>query len=176
MAGMFPTMVTDSNDPNRNHRSSAWTAGQGCPRNLRVAFYLICTAGVLMLLTAFTLLANGYPGDDVIHDVSKLLGDVADEEFRQRYMTNMRVTAWGSIILTLWLVSAAAYFPKGSSTARRWAGVGVALTCFLHLASFVVQLTAWVSMVVVVLLVVAMLLAFRPDSNAYVDEMSPRFQ
>lgn len=175
MAGMFPTMVTDPNDPNRHHRRTT-TAGQGCPRNLRVAFYLICAAGVLMLLTAFTLLADGYPGDAVIHDVSKLLGDVADEAFRNRYMTNMRVTAWGSIILTAWLVSAAAYLPKGSRAARRWAGAGVALTCFLHLAAFVVQLTGWVSMVVVVLLVVAMLLAFRPDSNTYVDEMSPRFQ
>ena len=174
MAGMFPTMVSDPNDPNRNHRFTA-SGEEGCPRNLRVAFYLICAAGVLMLLTAFTLLANGYPGDAVIHEVSKLLGDVADEPFRQRYMTNMRVTAWGSIILTVWLVSAAAYFPKGSRKARRWAGAGVALACFLHLASFVVQVTAWVSMVVVVLLVVAMLLAFRPDSNAFVDEKSPRF-
>lgn len=160
MAGMFPTMVSDPNDPNRRFRVEA---GDQWPSNVRVSFYMICTAAVLMLVTAMMLLALGFPGDP------------ANESLRASYMMNMRVTAYGNIVLAVLLVSAASYFRQGSRTARRLAAACVALTLFLNVAAYILRLTSWASMVVVILLALAMLFAFRPDANAFVEKHSPRF-
>lgn len=163
MAGMFPTMVRDPNDPNRDY-SAKRAPGDPWPNTMRAAYYLICAAGVLMLVIALLLLSAEVPQD------------TPDEAWRQTLATNKAVTAWGNIILAVVLVGAASYFPKGSRVARRLAAGCVALACFLNVAAFIVRLTAWASMIVVILLAVSMLLAFRPDSNAFVEEKSPRFQ
>lgn len=160
MAGMFPTIVSDPNDPNRRYRGAV---GDTWPRNLQIAFYLICGAAVLMLVTAMMLLSQGFPGDP------------ANESLCASYMTNLRAVSIGNIVLALLLVSAASYFRHGNRIARRCAAGFVALSCFLNVAAFMVQLTSWASMVIVILLAFSMLFAFRPDANAFVDKMSPRF-
>lgn len=160
MARMYPTMVSDPNDPNRRYRGAA---GDEWPRNLQLGFYLVCAAAVLMLVTAMFLLFMGYPGNP------------DNESLRKSYMLNMRITAYGNILLALLLAACASYFRLGSRTARRLAAGAVALTCFLNVAAFVLQLTSWVSIVIVALLAFAMLFAFRPDSNAFVEKKSPRF-
>lgn len=160
MAGMFPTMVSDQNDPNRRHTGPV---GDTWPRNLQIAFYLICAAAVLMLVTAMFLISNGWPGDP------------NNVELRDTYMLNMRITAYGNIILAVALVSAASYFRFGSRKARRWAAVFIAVTAFLNVVAFILQLTAWASMITVILLAFAAFFAFRPDANAFVEQQSPRF-
>lgn len=160
MAGMFPTIVSHPDDANRRYSGQA---GDEWPRNLQIAFYLICAAAVIMLLTSMLLIAQGAPAG-------------VDEAVRERLTTNLRIVAFGNIILGVLLVSAASFFRHGSRKARRWAAIGTALALFLNLAAFWVQVvTALAAMAIAVLLAFAMLFAFRPDANAFVDKMSPRF-
>lgn len=160
MAGMFPTMFSHPDDANRR---STGQAGDEWPRPLQIGFYLICAAAVLMLLTSMLLLSQGFPTG-------------ADESLRGYFMTNLRITAFGNIILGVLLVSAAAFFRQGSRSARRWAGGFIGLALFLNLAAFLTKvLTPWAAMVIVILLAFGLFFAFRPDSNAFVDKMSPRF-
>ena len=161
MAGMFPTMLSHPDDANR--RSSAGQAGDEWPRPLQIGFYLICAASVLMLLSAMTLLSQGLP-------------DGIDESLRGYFMTNMRVAAFGNIILAVLLVSAASFFRQGSRSARRWASVFIGLALFLNLAAFLTKvLSLWAAMSIVIVLAFGLFFTFRPDSNAFVDKMSPRF-
>lgn len=159
MAGMFPTMISHPDDANR--RSSV-EAGDEWPRTLQIGFYLVCAAAVVMLLLAMLLLSRGFPAG-------------LDESVRQPFMANLRVTAFGNIILAVAVVSAASYFRQGSRKARRWAAGATALALFINLAAFFTHvLSVWAAMAVVIPLAFAMLFAFRPDSNAFVDKMSPR--
>lgn len=155
MAGMFPTMVSDPNDPNRRHREQKETAGAEWPKPLRTSFWLFIAACVLMLLTGMMLLSGGFP-------------DGADEAFREPFMRNMRFTAWGNILLALALGSAAAYFQRGSAPARRFAAGFSALAIFLNIAAFALRVSGWASFFIVVLLAVAVWLMFRPAANEWV--------
>ena len=88
----------------------------------------------------------------------------------------MRVAAFGNIILAVLLVSAASFFRQGSRSARRWAGVLIGLALFLNLAAFLTKvLSVWAAMSIVIVLAFGLFFTFRPDSNAFVDKMSPRF-
>lgn len=160
MSSMFPTMVSDPNDPNRRYRG---TVGDTWPFNLKLAFVLICAAAVLMLVTSMFLISQGFPAERI------------DESYRSSYMTNMRTASIGNIVLALVLVSAASYFRQGSRLARRVAAGAVALACFLNVVAFILKVTSWASMVIVALLAFAMLFAFRQDANAFMDKKSPRF-
>lgn len=153
MAGMFPTMVSDPNDPNRRYNAPG---GHQWPGALRTAFRLLVVAAVLMLLAGMMLLAEGFP-------------DGADEAFREAFMRNMRVAAWSNIVLSLALGGAAAYLERGSKVARRWAAVFAAAAIFVNVAAFALKVTSWVSFVIVLLLAVALWTMFRPAVNAYVD-------
>lgn len=160
MAGMFPSMISHPDDANRR---STGQAGDDWPRPLQIGFYLLCAAAVLMLLTSMLLLSQGFPAG-------------ADESLRGYFMTNMRITAFGNIILGVLLVSAAAFFRQGSRSARRWASAFIGLSLFLNLAAFLTKiLSPWATMLIVILLAFGLFSTFRPDSNAYVDKMSPRF-
>lgn len=160
MAGMFPSMISHPDDANRR---STGQAGDDWPRALQIGFYLLCAAAVLMLLTSMLLLSQGFPAG-------------TDESLRGYFMTNMRITAFGNIILGVLLVSAAAFFRQGSRSARRWAGAFIGLSLFLNLAAFLTKiLSPWAAMLIVILLAFGLFFTFRPDSNAYVDKMSPRF-
>ncbi len=165
MANMFPTMVSDPGDRNRRFTG---TVGETWPRTLRLGYYLCLIAAVLMLVIGFLSLANGVP--ERLPDAWMIEG--ADAELVDRFVFNLRIFAWGNIIFAIALTSAAAYFRKGSKTARRWAGVCIGATIFLNLAGFFVGVAGWASFVVVILLVFALFFMFRPDANAFVDEKS----
>ncbi|SDS55608.1 hypothetical protein [Corynebacterium timonense] len=152
MAGMFPTMVSDPNDPNRRYNQPAGTEK---PKALTRAFRLFVVACVLMLLTGMMLLAGGFP-------------EGADEAFREPFMRNMRFTAWGNIILALALGATAAYVDRGSAPARRFAAGFSAAAIFLNIAAFALRVSAWASFIIVVLLAVAVWMMFRPPANAWV--------
>ncbi len=154
MAGMFPTMVGDANDPNRRYDVPA---GQTWPTTLRTAFMLLLAASVLMLLSGMMMLAGGFP-------------EGADEAFRAPFMRNMRFVAWGDILLALALAGCAAYLERGSRAARRWAAALAAAAIFLNVVAFALRVSSWASFVLVLLLGVAAWFLFRPASNAYVDE------
>lgn len=154
MAGMFPTMVSDPNDPNRRR---AEPVGDTWPAPLRRAHRLVVAAAVLMLVAGMVMLAAGFP-------------EGADEAFRAAFMRNIRFAAWSNIVLGLALGAAAAYLQRGSKVARRWVAVFSAAAIFINIAAFALRVTSWASFVIVVVLAVALWLAFRPASNAYVDE------
>lgn len=156
MAGMFPTMVSDPGDRNRRFTGEV---GERWPGTLRTSYYLCLVSAVLMLVIGFAQLAKGAPAD-------------YDPDSGSKFMLNLHVLAWGNIIFGIGLTCAAAYFPKGSKTARRVAAAFIGLTIFVNLAGFVVNVSGWASFAVVIVLVFALFFAFRPDANAYVDKMS----
>lgn len=156
MARMFPTLVSDPNDRNRRFTGEV---GETWPDALRRGYVLCLISAVLMLVIGFALIAAGTP-------------ERIDDAVRDPFSRNLRLVAWGNIVLALVLASAAAYFPKGSKTARRVAGATIGLTVFLNLAGFVVGVAGWASFVVVIVLVIALFFMFRPAANAFVDERS----
>lgn len=156
MARMFPTMVPDPNDPNRRQRvpvGSIW------PPALRVAYWLIMVAAVLMVLMALLMLQAGVP-------------EGLDTQVVASFRTNMRIVAASNIVLALCLTTCAAYFQRGSRPARRWAGLFVGLAVFVNFAGFFVQVASWAAIFIVVVLVIAIFASFRPAANAFVDERS----
>ncbi|WP_051106245.1 MULTISPECIES: DUF7144 family membrane protein [Corynebacterium] len=162
---MFPTMVSDPNDRNRRFTGEV---GQAWPKPLKIGYYLILAAAVLMLVIGFVSLANGVP--DRLPDTWMIEG--ADEELYDRFAFNLRIFAWGSIILGSLITSCCAYLPKGSKVARRWLAGFIGLAVFLQLASFFVGVAGLASVVVVVVLVFALFFVFRPAANAFVDKRS----
>ncbi|MBG6122453.1 hypothetical protein [Corynebacterium aquatimens] len=161
---MFPTFVADPNDPNRR---PVIELGEDWPANLRTSFYLACSASVVMLVVGMVLLSKGFPGDPA---------DPALEEVRRFYMTNMRITALGNMVLALGLTSVASYFRRGSRLARNIAAGLAALAIFLNVAAVLFRVTALaLSMLIVVLLAFSLLFLFRRDSNAYIERESPKF-
>lgn len=165
MAGMFPTMVSDPGDRNRRFSGEV---GSEWPRSLRIGYYLILAAAVLMLVIGFVSLANGVP--DRLPDTWMIEG--ANEELYERFAYNLRIFAWGNIILGLVLSGAAAFFSRGSKTARRVAGAATAAAVFINVAGFFIGVAGLASIAVVVVLVFALFFAFRPDANAFVDTRS----
>ena len=52
----------------------------------------------------------------------------------------------------------------------------IGLALFLNLAAFLTKvLSVWAAMSIVIVLAFGLFFTFRPDSNAFVDKMSPRF-
>lgn len=160
MAGMFPTFVSDPNDPNRRGKIEL---GDEWPTNLRISFYLLCAASVVMIVLGLILLSNGFPGDP------------ANADLRRYYMTNMRITAYGNILLAVALTSAAAFFKQGSRRARLSAAGFTALAMFLNVIAFLIRIAPVMAMIPVALLAFAMLFAFRRDSNAFIERESPKY-
>lgn len=151
---MFPTMVGDSNDPNR--RYAARGAGEGAPSGLRTAFWLIMAAALLMLLNGMMLLAIGFP-------------EGADELFREAFMRNMRVTAFGNILLAVPLVVVATQLPAATKRVRIWAAALIAAVIFLNVAAFMIKVASWASFSIVLLLTFAVFFLFRPAANQFVE-------
>lgn len=156
MAGMFPTMVADPNDPNRRYRGPV---GEEWPASLRIGYWLLLLAAVLMLVNSFLMLRAGVPTG-------------LDPEISRTVVMNYRVVAWGNIILALCLTACAAYFERGSKTSRRVASVVVLLTIFLNFAGFFVGIAGFGAFVIVALLGFGVFFIFRPAANAFVDERS----
>lgn len=165
MAGMFPTMVSDPNDNNRRYTGEV---GPDWPRPLKTGYYLSLAAAVLMLVIAFVTMANGVP--DRLPDAWMIEG--ADQELFDRFASNLRIFTWSNIAVALGLASAAAYLPRGSKTARRFAALFIAGGVFINAAGFFVGVAGWASLAVVVLLVFALFFLFRPAANAFVDKRS----
>lgn len=156
MARMFPTMVSDPNDPNRRYLGPV---GDTWPQPLRIGYWLILVAAVLMLVTGMLMLATGVPGE-------------LPEEMAREFRADMRIVAWGNILLGMLLTVAASFFPKGSKKARRYAVAMVMVTMFLNFAGFYIGVAGWAPFLIVFLLAFGMFFAFRPVSNAFVDEQS----
>lgn len=165
MAGMFPTMVSDPNDNNRRYTGEV---GPDWPRPLKTGYYLSLAAAVLMLVIAFVTMANGVP--DRLPDAWMIEG--ADQELFDRFASNLRIFTWSNIVVALGLAAAAAYLPRGSKTARRFAALFIACGVFVNAAGFFVGVAGWASLVVVVLLVFTLFFLFRPAANAFVDKRS----
>ena len=151
---MFPTMVGDSNDPNR--RYTARGTGEGWPTALRTSFWLIMVAALLMLLNGMMLLATGFP-------------DGADEQFREAFMLNMRVTAFGNMLLAIPLVVIATELPRATKQVRIWAAALIAAAIFLNVVAFMIKVASWASFSIVLLLTFAVFFLFRPAANQFVE-------
>lgn len=153
---MFPTIVGGSDDPNRRYAADAQWAGEGVPPALRTSFWLVMAAALLMLVSGMMLLSTGFPAG-------------ADEQFRAAFMRNMRVTAYGNMILALGLVVSATQFPKAIKGARLWAAGLIAGAIFLNLVAFIIKVTSWASFGIVVLLTFAVFFMFRPAANQFME-------
>ncbi|MCP1388045.1 hypothetical protein M5J20_07550 [Corynebacterium sp. TA-R-1] len=156
MAGMFPTMVADPNDRNRRYTdgpAEAW------PESLRIGYWLVLLAAIVMLLTSMLMFKVGVPAE-------------IDPDLRGSFTSNMRIVAVGNIVLALALAAFASYFERGSKNARRWASGMIGLTIFLNFAGFYVGVSGWSAFVIVVLLGLAVFFMFRPAANAFVDHRS----
>ena len=156
MAGMFPTFVADPNDRNRRFTGSV---GNTWPGSLRASYYAALASAVLLLLFGLLMLTSGAPKD-------------ADAEFAEAFGRNMRIVAWLNILLGLVIAGCAAYFERGSKAARRIFAIAVAVAIFMNLVGFFLNVTGWGIFAVVILLVIAVFLAYRPAANAYVDARS----
>lgn len=156
MAKMHPTMISDPNDRNRRYTGEV---GPTWPTSLKWGNWLLLAAAALMLATGLVLLRSGVP-------------DTVDVDVVGTYRSNLRIVAFGNMLLAVCLVGAASQFERGSKVARRWSAGFVLLTIFLNFAGFFVEVSGWVSFVIVVLVSLAMFAAFRPAANAYVDEKS----
>lgn len=161
MAGMFPTMVADPNDRNRRHTDAAT---ETWPTPLKVAYWLVVAAAVLMLVTAVDLFATVFLGTYLPPDL--------DTDVTRSLLLNTRIVAVGNIVLALGLAACAAFFERGSKRARRVASVLVMLTAFVNLAGFFVHAVGFVAFAIVVLLAFAGFFMFRPAANAFVDHRS----
>lgn len=161
MAGMFPTMVADPNDRNRRHTDAAT---ETWPTPLKVAYWLVVAAAVLMLVTAVDLFGTVFLGTYLPPDL--------DTDVTRSLLLNTRIVAVGNIVLALGLAACAAFFERGSKRARRVASVLVMLTAFVNLAGFFVHAVGFVAFAIVVLLAFAGFFMFRPAANAFVDHRS----
>ncbi|QPK84215.1 hypothetical protein G7Y29_01250 [Corynebacterium qintianiae] len=150
---MFPTVVGDSDDPNRRYTAHT---GDTWPPALRTSYWLVMGAALLMLVTGMMLLSAGFP-------------EGADEQFRGPFMRNMRVTAFGNLVLALCLAVAASQFPNGTKGARPWASAFIAGAVFVNIVAFIIQVASWASFAIVVLLTFALFFMFRPASNQFVE-------
>lgn len=156
MAGMFPTMVADPNDRNRRYTDGP---AETWPGSLKIGYWLVLAAAVVMLLTGMLMLRAGVP-------------EGLDSELHKAFSSNMRITAIGNMVLALCLAGTAAYFERGSKQARRWAAGFIGLSLFLNFAGFFVGVASWVTFVIAVLLGFAVFFMFRPAANAFVDHRS----
>ena len=161
MAGMFPTMVADPNDRNRRHTDAA---EETWPTPLKVAYWLVVAAAVLMLVTAVDLFGTVLLGRHLPPDL--------DIDVTRSLLLNTRIVAVGNTVLALGLAACAAFFERGSKRARRVASVLVMLTAFVNLAGFFVHAVGFVAFAIVVLLAFAGFFMFRPAANAFVDHRS----
>ncbi|OFT83235.1 hypothetical protein HMPREF3101_06510 [Corynebacterium sp. HMSC29G08] len=164
MAGMFPTMVADPNDRNRRHTDAA---GETWPTPLKVAYWLVVAAAVLMLVTAVDLFATVFLGF-----LGTYLPPDLDTDVTKSLLLNTRIVAVGNIVLALGLAACAAFFERGSKRARRFASVLVMLAVFINLAGFFVHAVGFAAFVIVILLAFAGFFMFRPAANAFVDHRS----
>ena len=161
MAGMFPTLVADPNDRNRRHTDAV---GETWPTPLKVAYWLVVAAAVLMLVTAVDLFATVFLGTYVPPNL--------DTDVTKSLLLNTRIVAVGNIALALGLAVCAAFFERGSKRARRFASVLVMLAVFINLAGFFVHAVGFVAFAIVILLAFAGFFMFRSAANAFVDHRS----
>ncbi|MDR7328432.1 hypothetical protein [Corynebacterium guangdongense] len=157
MSSTYPSYRPDPNDPNRRRRVVLPEDGSW-PVQLRWGFLLILGTAVLMIATGLVQLTGGFPGNPD-----------ADYAYIQSYMFNLRFTAVWNITAAVILALLAAQLRTGHKLARRWLAAVITLTSMLNLISFLLNVTGFAGILILVLLVLALLLLFRPSSNAFMD-------
>lgn len=157
MTSTYPSFIPDPND--RNRRTSVELPADGSwPVQLRWGFVLILVGAVLMLLTALLQLTGGYPGDPD-----------ADYDVINYFMRNLRFTAYGNILAAVILTVLATRLRSGNKVARRWITGVIVLVCALNIVSYLLGIAGFGSVLIMVLLILALLMIFRPSSNAFID-------
>ncbi len=157
MTSMYPSYRPDPDDPNRR-RDVVLPEDGSWPGQLRWGFALILVTAVLMIATSLLQLTGGFPGNPD-----------ADYAFIESYMFNLRITAVWNIVAALVMALLAVRLRTGHKPARRWLAAVIALTSAVNLMSFLLSVTGFAGILIMVLLILALLLIFRPSSNAFVD-------
>lgn len=158
---MFPGMYADPNDPNRGRRRTPGQDFDTWPATLKWGYYLTVAAAVLMVVTGMVGLAQDFGGDP----------DAAPEVI-EAYHRNVRFIGIYNIIAGLVIAALGAQLKAGGRISRRVLAGVIALSIFFNIAAFAIQVGGLAMVAVCVLLGVAAVLVFRPDSNDYIRHQS----
>ena len=160
---MFPGMYADPNDPNRGPRRTPGVESDTWPATLRWGYYLTVAAAILMVLTGMVGLAQDFGGDP---DASREVIDA--------YHRNVRFIGVYNIIAGLFIAALGAQLKSGGRISRRVLAGVIAVSIFFNIAAFAIQVGGLALVAICVLLGVAAVLVFRPDSNDYMRQKSSR--
>lgn len=160
MSSMSGSFRRDPNDLNRRRNVSLPSDGDW-PKSLRWGYVLCVVSAILMLLSGLLMLSNGYIGDPN-----------EDPAIIDSFLLNMRFNAWFNIIAALVIAVLAAQLRGGGRISRRWLAGVIALSLFVNVASFAIQVGGLGLMVIVVFLAFAALFLFRPAANEYMQKKS----
>lgn len=143
-------------DYNRLSRASrALRPDNGCPRALRAAYWVLLAAAIIMLTTGMvSFLGTGAPVPE------------APEFLRTNRITVGVVNTVGAILMAIF----ATQLPQGSLWARRICVIVAALTLFTNVAALALGIGGITLIITPILLVIALLLLFRPESTTFLRE------
>ncbi|WP_295642178.1 hypothetical protein [uncultured Corynebacterium sp.] len=158
MPSMFPTMASSSDD--RNRRVEAWKPGDPTPRTTIVAFALLLTTGVLMIVAGFFQLIAKWDGP---------IGSPEEAERVNFLIRNVRILGGITAVCGLGIALLAPKVRDGYRRSRRGVTFIAAVGMFFMLAGWVFHFTGFGNALLALLLAIALLLAYRPSADPYFD-------
>ncbi|MGP5658964.1 hypothetical protein [Corynebacterium falsenii] len=158
MPTMFPSMASDSDDPNRS--TTKWKPGDPTPRTAIAAFALVLIVAVLMIVSGFFMLTAQW---------DRAPENETEAEAMQFVLNNTRILGGINLVIGAALAVLASGIRDGYRRKRRWVLWLGALGIFFMLAGWVFQFTGMGQALIALLLAVALLLAYRPSADPYFD-------
>lgn len=147
-------------------QSAADTAGAGgAPKSLRFAYWVLVIAAIIMLVSGMI----GMFGDSGAEEVA------ASKQIADYLSRNRNFVAISNIVCALVMALCAPQLPHGSKWSRRIITIAIAFSLFVNIAAMALGVGGLGLVAIPVVLAVALLLLYRPDSNQFMRERNPRF-
>ncbi|MGJ4049890.1 hypothetical protein ACN4DP_02805 [Corynebacterium macclintockiae] len=158
MPAMFPSMVPNSDDPNR--RVAYWQPGDPTPRMVIASFAMLVFGGAIMVLVGVLSLTASWDREPTS----------AEEAEHMRFMiNNVRILGGINVVVGALLVFFAPGVRDGYRGKRRlvlWLG---AIGILFMLAGWVFGFTGPGQALIALWVAVALLMAYRPAVNQFFD-------
>lgn len=160
MTSMFPSLYRNGDGKDPNRKVNRWQPGDPTPTGVKYGSILFLVVAVLMVFTGILHLTASWDREPI---------NAEEAEIMRFVQNNVRILGVINVVLGLVIAFLSNGVRNGYRPKRRWILWVSALAAFFMLAGWVADFTGPAPALWALLLAVAALMVFRPNSDPYFD-------